>query len=35
MHDEEEHCSFKERFEHPGSKTWASVTHRQFSLQAV
>ena len=32
--DEEEHCSFEERFEHPG-KTWASVTHRQFSLQAV
>ena len=24
----------EERFEHPG-KTWASVTHRQFSLQAV
>ena len=22
------------RFEHPG-KTWASVTHRKFSLQAV
>ena len=32
--DEEEHGSFEERFEHPG-KTWASVTHRQFSLQAV
>ena len=32
--DEEEHHSFEERFEHPG-KTWASVTHRQFSLQAV
>ena len=27
------HC-FEERFEHPG-KTWASATHRQFSLQAV
>jgi hypothetical protein len=32
--DEEENCSFEERFDHPG-KTWASVTHRQFSLQAV
>ena len=32
--DEEAHHSFEERFEHPG-KTWASVTHRQFSLQAV
>ena len=32
--DEEEHSSFEERFDHPG-KTWASVTHRQFSLQAV
>ena len=32
--DEEEHHSFEERFEHPG-KTWASVTHRKFSLQAV
>ena len=26
--------SFEERFEHPG-KSWASVTLRQFSLQAV
>ena len=32
--DEEAHHSFQEQFEHPG-KTWASVTHRQFSLQAV
>ena len=32
--DEEEHSSFEERFDHPG-KTWASATHRQFSLQAV
>ena len=28
------HRSFEERFDHPG-KTWASATHRQFSLQAV
>ena len=26
--------SFEERFDHLG-KTWASATHRQFSLQAV
>jgi hypothetical protein len=32
--DEEDDYSFEERFDHPG-KTWASVTHRQFSLQAV
>ena len=32
--DEEAHTSFEERFDHLG-KTWASVTHRQFSLQAV
>ena len=32
--DEEAHHSFEERFEHPG-KTWASVTHRQFSLQVL
>ena len=32
--DEESDCSFEERFEHMAN-TWASVTHRQFSLQAV
>lgn len=32
--DEEDDYSFEERFDHPG-KTWASATHRQFSLQAV
>ena len=32
--DEEGDYSFEERFDHPG-KTWASATHRQFSLQAV
>ena len=32
--DEENDYSFEERFDHPG-KTWASATHRQFSLQAV
>ena len=26
--------AFEERFDHPG-KTWASATHRQFSLEAV
>jgi hypothetical protein len=32
--DEESDYSFEERFDHRG-KTWASTTHRQFSLQAV
>ena len=32
--DEENDYSFEERFDHLG-KTWASATHRQFSLQAV
>ena len=32
--DEEGHLSWEVRFEHP-SRTWASVTHRQFTLQAV
>ena len=32
--DEEDDYFFEERFDHPG-KTWASATHRQFSLQAV
>ena len=28
------HNSWDERFEHP-AKTWASATHRQFTMQAV
>jgi len=32
--DREGHNSWEERFEHP-ARTWASVTHRQFTLQAV
>ena len=32
--DKEAHNSWEERFEHP-AETWASVSHRQFTIQSV
>ena len=32
--DKEAHKSWEERFEHP-ARTWASVSHRQFTIQSV
>ena len=32
--DKVPHCAWDERFEHP-ARTWASASHRAFTLQAV
>ena len=32
--DKAPHCSWDERFEHP-ARTWASASHRAFTLQAT